>query len=47
MKRISLNVKIIIALIVLYLITYNFFLSLGVNSTIYNMLLYIALYICY
>lgn len=38
MKNISLNVKIIMLFLILYVVTYNYFLSLGLSSEIYNML---------
>lgn len=38
MKRISLNVKIVILFLTLYLILYNYILSMGVNSNLLNIL---------
>ncbi|MGN1379676.1 MAG: signal peptidase I [Bacilli bacterium] len=41
MKKILTNLKIIIVILFLYLITYNYFISLGFNSTIYNIIFWI------
>ena len=41
MKKILTNLKIIIVILFLYLITYNYFISLGFNTTIYNIIFWI------
>lgn len=41
MKKILANLKIIIVILFLYLLTYNYFISLGFNTTIYNIIFWI------
>ncbi|MDD5864951.1 MAG: signal peptidase I [bacterium] len=41
MKKILANLKIIIVILFLYLLTYNYFISLGYNTTIYNIIFWI------
>lgn len=41
MKKILTNLKIIIVILFLYLLTYNYFINLGFNTTIYNIIFWI------
>lgn len=45
MKRVPLNVIVIVLLLILYSLTYNYFISFGLKSSIYNIVFWIFMFI--